>query len=636
METHHAPPASNEQNKAEVNSYFWKFALLLTVLFLVFRIEFHGPDYPIYQSYVLSVFQDGDLNVVNNIRQNSEGISCGEFFRGLEVTRTYNYPDFHNSGSIFLWAPFFVYSQGIAELASRIGFTTPETAGRIAVSGLAFSAVALAFLSLVLIFLIAAGYFQPAHAFWGTILIFWGTPAFYYTLVENGNANIPALFMGVVFLLATPLWLIQKNLRGPLMLGLLLALCMSVKVDLWFQAVMLGASALYLWSIGRLRPLNLLHVLLGLCLGNIPKLLNEYLRYGRFRSGEAGLINLRSSYHWEQLFSPYQGYFTASPLLLICIFALLLLTWRLWNKSRRQSILHAPDCAWQRLVLAMTIWLAAKLIIIGFRYAWGGGTFGARQLLSELPYFILLLTFIISLNRTQKNHWRQFLLSTAMLLAIFVNLIHAGEFAIKEPIVYYLHPPPLMERVAHLKNLAAVCWTGLEQLPLKLSLIPLFLLTLWLGRSLLSRLQEIKQLLRPWEGQTSRANGDNRRNTVHLWLKGLTLYALLSWFVISGLNMVNNQDNVAMMTEEGCFEFANVVPRGWVELEENVASMREMVQYFTLKGDKQEVERIMTTCRLLYPTETYQLHEAEESTLLAMQARAEALGAPVKADGINP
>jgi hypothetical protein len=594
----------------ELKPYFWRFALLLSIMFLFFQITFRGPDYPIYPAFLDSIVVDGDMNVINNVTAIDPTQPCGETFRGQQVTKTHNYSDFHNTGSTVLWMPFYLYGQGLAILHNLLfsGSQAPEQADQILLCSLSYSNLIMGFLTCLMIFIITANFFPPRLAFWSTILIFWGTPAFFYTLIENGNANIPAMFMSVLLLLATPTGLADKNWRPAFLLGLLLAMCVAVKIDLWFQIFMIFATTIIFWFSGKLRPLNLLYIAAGYLLGGIPRLINDYIKFGDFHSGEAGMLNLQNSYHLQQLISPYQGFFTSSPILLICLVGLVIMIWLAIKKSDLQNFIHAPDQTIQRIIVAMSIWLGGKLFIIGFRFAWGGGTFGARQLLTELPYFVLLLSLINYQNQSQKNRWLRLILPTVLVITIFINFVQASEYLAREPMSYYLRDCSLLERIAHLRFLGLVLVRGLAQLPLKLTMIPPFLLTLWLTRALLCRSREINALFAPWRDSAKQSETEKPMSPIQRGLKGLTIYMLFTWFTISGANLINNHANVEAMTEQGCFDFVTVVPPNWFELDENVISMKEMIHYFKIKGDLKEVERIKSICKRIYPAEFYRLN----------------------------
>lgn len=599
-----------QPEELELSQYFWRFALLLFIMSLLFQVTFRGPDYPIYPAYLDSIVVDGDMNLIDNVTTIDPTQPCSEVFRGQQVTKTYNFADFHNNGSMILWMPSYIYGQGLAILNNLMlsGCQTSDQANQILLCSLSYCNMAMGFLACLMIFIITSGFFPPNSAFWSTILIFWGTPAFFYSLVENGNANIPAMFMSVILLLATPTGLTRKDWRPAFLLGLLFAVCVAVKIDLWFQIFMIFATAVLFWFNGNLRPLNVVYIVFGYLLGGIPRIINDYVKFGDFHSGEVGIINLRNSYHLQQLISPYRGFLTSSPILFICLAGLLILIWTVIKKPDLRNLIHNPSLAAQRIILVMSIWLGGKLFIIGFRFAWGGGTFGARQLLTELPYFVLLLNFLIYQNQSLKNRWLRLALPAVLAITVLLNFIAASEYLVNEPMSYFLRPRLLMERFDHLHFLGILLMQGLSQVPLKLTILPPFIFTLWLTKIILSRSKEINIIFAPWKGRIKEFTTEARTNSYLNWIRRLLIYMLLTWFTISIINLINNQNNVEIMYENGCFDFVTIVPPNWFELDENVTSMKEMVDYYRLKGDLKEVEHIQSICRTIYPTEFYKLY----------------------------
>lgn len=598
--TDNTPPSP--RNVEPVANFRW-FAIFLAILFLLFRVGFRGPDFPIYSAYVNSLFADGDLNLINNVPEAAGDGPCQEIYQNAEVTSTYNYPDFHNHGSVILWAPFYTYGKIAAAIHDRFSPDNPELSAEIEVCALSFSTVTLSFFSCILLYLLAASFFPPRPAILATVLIFWGTPLFHYTLLETGNANLPSLFMSLVLLLAIPIALTGRRHLHALMLGLLFAICVTIKLDLWFQAILIAASALYFQSQGRLQAANLLYISAGFALGVLPKFINDYLKYGDLHSGEGNLLNLHDSYHLQQMISSYQGFFTTSPLLLLALSGLLLVAVRFAAGPGRHGFPDDKARAAGWLLLAMTTWLIAKLSIIGFRFAWGGGTFGARQILSELPLFTLLLAMLLQWARSLSRSWPRLLLATVSAALVFLNLLHASEYLAGEPIQYYIHPPSWSERLAHLADLKEYLQVGWVALPAKLFCLPLLALLLWAGRAMLAQGREIQALLEPWTTPalttTPPAANPSRR-----WLLGLTVYLVVAYTAVTALNLANNRKNVNRMTAAGCFELVRVVPKGRLEYQENYLSMEEMLAYYNEIGDQQEIDRILSVREMLYPQES--------------------------------
>ena len=83
---------------------------LFIYFFLVFDINFFGPDEPVYFAYTESLVKDGDLNLVNQVYND-----YGRF-----ITATGNMPDFHDHAGVSLWAPFFIYGRVIHFLSEKL------------------------------------------------------------------------------------------------------------------------------------------------------------------------------------------------------------------------------------------------------------------------------------------------------------------------------------------------------------------------------------------------------------------------------------------------------------------------------------------------------------------------------------
>ena len=163
------------RKKDKIFRYFLiVFAILAAVI--VSRMDFKGPDEPIYLSYITSIFEDGDLNIANQV------YSSGDIF---SISKTYNYMDYHNHGGILLWAPFYIYAKTIYYIAERFDFIVlPEYSAEVFIkAGLSFSTLIFALFILYFTYIICKQWFSKRIAVWSTILMFFGTPFFYYTLL---------------------------------------------------------------------------------------------------------------------------------------------------------------------------------------------------------------------------------------------------------------------------------------------------------------------------------------------------------------------------------------------------------------------------------------------------------------------
>ncbi len=267
-------------------------------LFLIYNPDFRGPDEPIYFAYTASVAEDGDLNAVNQAYPKSAQ---------LRVSKTYNLPDFHNHGGVILWVPFYAYGKAVYSLASRLNLKAlaaygPEKLTRCALS---LSTVFFGFLTLIFTYLLARAFFSKPISLWSTLAIFFGTPFFYYTLFETGNANIIASLFSVL-----SIWFLSYaiSMKRPhwFLYGLFFSICVTIKTDLWFQAIFILAFFISLLKMQKTTWANGGYFLAGLLPGMILKIINDYIKYGTFHEGHFSLVNFKTFYFFEQLFSSYQ------------------------------------------------------------------------------------------------------------------------------------------------------------------------------------------------------------------------------------------------------------------------------------------------------------------------------------------
>jgi len=313
---------------------------------------------------------------------------------------------------------------------------------------MSFSTVLLGLGALLLSYKLARKYYSASVCLYASAALFLGTPLFYYMLIECGNANILAAF----FMSLSLSIMLSMNPASPLQwftFGVLYSFCLIIKVDLWFMSVLI---ALYYLDNLRLRRTGLSALFL-FCAGLLPvfamKLANDYLKYGVFHFGEMGLINIRGNYFFEQLFSPYRGYLYSSPILIICLaagFVSLILSLRRKNSRSRVE-------ACDHLCSLLFLYICIKFIICSFRYAWGGGNAGARQLLADYPIFVLLFGRALSGNNS-KIRWPILIIACA---CIFWNLLTLAEYNAgidlrNVPFVFDFSIKAFLPRLANIKT----------------------------------------------------------------------------------------------------------------------------------------------------------------------------------------
>jgi len=206
--------------------------VFFTYCFFVYESNFHGPDEPIYFSYIASIMEDGDLNVANQM------YTPGERFL---VSPTYNVPDFHNHGGVILWAPFYLYARGLYNIAKKLSIPAVAQESRTSFikCGLSFSTVLFGFIALVLTFFFCRAFFGPGIALFATLTMFLGTPFFHTLLVDTGNPNMMGTALSV-FSLWCCLCLRGAPKTRWFMYGIFFSLCLVIRTEFWFQIMFIA------------------------------------------------------------------------------------------------------------------------------------------------------------------------------------------------------------------------------------------------------------------------------------------------------------------------------------------------------------------------------------------------------------
>jgi hypothetical protein len=531
--------------------YIFILACVFIYMFLIYDTGFHGPDEPIYFAYTASLVEDGDLNAVNQLYQG------GAKF----VSQTYNLPDFHNHGAVVFWAPIYAYSRLFGE-AKAIK------------CALSLSSVIFAFFTLLLTFGLCRKFFSVKTSIWSTVIMFLATPYFYFTFFEPGNGQIIASLFSVISIFVLYYASAMKRLDW-LFYGTFFSICLVVKLDLWFQVFLIAMCLVVLSYRKEISLRKILYFILGFLPVFILNLVNDYFKYGNMHKGEFYLFNPHNFFFFDQLFSSYRGYFYTSPIFYVSLFGFVLITIALFKKKFLDN-----SGRWNLvLFFLLAMYLFIKIFIISFRYAWGGGTTGARQLLTEFPVFVLLYAYALE---NQRRLFRYSLCLLSLFLMVW-NFMIISEFITAVDLKYLAVTPALVER---LKSVAVV---------FNLLVHPKdawFKLTVS-GPLLCGMLLIILLALR-----------GKRRIFSDKWIYGLmmsiSIYAVSVYSLVTGLNIYHNKKNVEKLRAKGFFNQAIVLSSRDYEREENVSSMDEMINYFFLTKNLGMVEKIKRTKKDVY------------------------------------
>ncbi|MCX5694755.1 MAG: hypothetical protein NT014_06545 [Candidatus Omnitrophica bacterium] len=571
--------------------------IILTVvfflyLFVVYDANFPGPDEPIYLSYTASIVQDGDFNVINHTDPRYPfNLPSGK----LGISKSYNLPDFHAHGGVTLWAPFYAYAKLVYYVADKLCLNGIVGYGvdRLARCAMSFSTVLFSFLTLLLTYRFSRIFFSKYVSIFSVLTVFIGTPFFYFTIQETGNANIVASLFSVISIWMC-VYVINKKSAYWFLYGLFFSICLVAKVDIWFQLFFLLILFVYLVILKKVQWFNGISFLLGLIPVAALKIINDYIKYGTFHVGEVGSLNFNDNYLIELLFSSYRGFLYTSPIFYFCLLGFILAGVNLFKGLRSAknnnniNTLKMNDLF--LVILASCLFI--KVFVFSYNYAWGGGTCGARILLTEFPIFVLLLARVL---RGQKKYVL-YIFGTISVLFVLWNLLVVSEFITRLDFSYISRTPGLMARIKAISDIFASVLFQIRDLEIKLkSALPLFL---FFSITVIWIMKRWKTPVSPSFWYIKNGSWCNLNKFFIIFTGYLCLIYL--FFTIS--NIYNNRIKVERLKAQGFFSNVEILSSNEFEKRENIGAMNEMIEFYTLKGNMKKVARIQKHKIKTYPT----------------------------------
>ncbi|MDD5356460.1 MAG: glycosyltransferase family 39 protein, partial [Candidatus Omnitrophica bacterium] len=236
--------------------------LFFTYLFIVYDVNFNGPDYPIYLAYTASLVDDGDLNAA---KHSDSSYYYSLFLNNqIAVSKTYNLPDYHNHGGVVLWAPFYAYAKLIGIIADKLSIKklTLERLNRLTRCMMSFSTVVFAFFTVLLTYALCRIFFSVNIALWSIIAVFFGTPFIYYTIQETANATIIACLLSILSIWFCIYALGMKKSHW-FLYGIFFSNCSVAKSALWFQIFFIFPFFVYLLKNKQTNLINGLYFIIG-------------------------------------------------------------------------------------------------------------------------------------------------------------------------------------------------------------------------------------------------------------------------------------------------------------------------------------------------------------------------------------
>jgi hypothetical protein len=406
-------------------SLVWLFALTLPLV----TPRIRAADEIEYYSSLRSLVLDGDLEFGNEYRyfydRDPQGLQgFKQTFLDQREPGSGRHINFAPLGAAFLWAPFFLAAHAAVLLARGFGASVAADGfSRPYLAAVSFASALYAFLGLLLIHdaLRRHGHFDEPVATWTVAGLWLATPVLYYMTIAPGFGHAPSLF--VVSLLV---WLFLRLAgcaqAGPadyFLVGLAGGLAGFVREqDVLFLLMPAGYLA---WRALRLGDAWRESVVRGLALaaGAVLALSPQFVAYRMLtgRWGPSQLVTRKMSFSsphfFEVLVDPGHGLFLWSPILLVCVVGLALLT-----RRRRESV-----------IWLLVGGLLLQMWINGSIESWHmAGAFGSRRFVAATPVFAWGLATVLALLVERSGRT-----TAAVVVAAFVwwNLSLMAQFGLK-------------------------------------------------------------------------------------------------------------------------------------------------------------------------------------------------------------
>ncbi len=375
-------------------------------------------EFGIYVSYALSLVQDLDLNIINNLLYTN--------YDWL-VSTTYNFPDIHEYGTAFLWLPFYMYIHllklfGVS--SNIVLFDSTVIDGYIGITAL----VSIVF-SLGGVCLIYKGLRSVIPKWQDKFILFLAlfcTPLFFYTFgTYTGSETTLFLVSNFAIYLAVNKKL--TTLKQVLLLGVLVGIARTIKVSVVF---LLPFFLYYLVTISNSKKEFLKKAFLfGLGFG-VVEVFRHATNY--FRYGFSSLFTVVDSYlSWDSflnssipskiVFGP-NSIFINNPLYLIGIILFAIYLVKLLKKQR------LPLEMMEKYGLVLLACMLFKFSM-GFFIIFEQSTeFGGRHFINDIFGICIVLFYFLKNNRYRKTVMLFFLLCSMYQLIILLTYIEVPGF----------------------------------------------------------------------------------------------------------------------------------------------------------------------------------------------------------------
>lgn len=381
-----------------------------------------------YFSYLRSVAFDRDLDFTNEYAYfiarspakyscpNGRTPDCNRFKETFydKTTPTGMKPNFGPIGTAILWAPFYAVGHVAALVGRTLGLSVvADGYSKPYLWAVTFGSALLALAGLLLSYRLARTMVGQAAAFWATMTIWLATPAIFYSHLAPGYSHAASLFAVSLFLYLWHRWRDQLAPWQALAIGAAGGLVAMVREQ---DALFLAAPVVYTglavarlivaseWRAAMSQVARVALLGAAAVVTFLPQVAVYFVLNGNGRPNQdvAGKMSLIPPYFLQVVLDPAHGLFVWSPVVVLAVAGLLLLTWR------------RP-----RLGLALLTGFILTWYINGAIKTWTtAGSFGARRFLNCTPLFVVGLAY--AFERLQQSRAAR-LVPVISLIAILWN-----------------------------------------------------------------------------------------------------------------------------------------------------------------------------------------------------------------------
>lgn len=505
----------------------------------------------IYDYYSESITTDFDLNVINQVPVKER----------WQITKSGNYPDVHSNGIVSFWYPFFIFKQSITQ---NFGTSLDQLLGIFVARS--FATVFFGCLSLIFLYRISHNISQidsdfKVHNF-STIFFFLGVSFFWYLLYQPGNADVTSLFWGTMELLFFQELLKKRNTIQFLFFGLMLGIGLSLKVDHFFYLLL--PLCLFIKDYqNSLSHKKIFSRLIVFCLGYgvilALILLNDFIKYGFLGYGYADVVSFEYYLIWENLFYP-SGFINNNPIYLFSLFGLLIYSLKKDKKIELVFIGLVP-------LFSLSIESMARL---------HQESYGGRHWIAYLPSFFVFYTYFINYSKKWLNKaWKQSFFYMTIFLCIIQNFIKLNFYLLSYDKFYfgvsqYYDLGNFLQQLGIKEILAKIVF--LPSLTFKFDYFLVLVLICLLFLVIAYFFVVIK------------------KQSLSFFLNKLVLYFVCIYFIVTGLNIANNENNYLIFKETGALKRA-IVGNGphIYALYENLGTTERAIRFYEINNSEEKV-----------------------------------------------